>query len=157
MTCNWRHPMGVGHPIASCTRCNYGKLHVSFAKETYKRDYILQKWPIIWRSLLNHESSCLVYLLLEICTGWRRPIGCLKLQVIFRKRASNYRALLRKMTCDDKASHGPSPPCIRHVPVSGCVCLHIRTSSTGWRGCVRCLKLHVSFRQRDTNHRALLR
>jgi len=31
-------------------------------------------------------------------TGWRRPIGCLKLQVIFRKRATNYRALLRKMT-----------------------------------------------------------
>jgi len=26
-------------------------------------------------------------------TGWRRPIGCLKLQVIFRKRATNYRAL----------------------------------------------------------------
>jgi len=31
-------------------------------------------------------------------TRWRRPIGCLKLQVIFRKRAANYRALLRKMT-----------------------------------------------------------
>ena len=28
-----------------------------------------------------------------ICTGWRRPIGCLKLRVIFRKRATNYRAL----------------------------------------------------------------
>ena len=30
--------------------------------------------------------------------GWRRPIGCLKLQLIFRKRATDYRALLRKMT-----------------------------------------------------------
>ena len=29
--------------------------------------------------------------------GWRRPIGCLKLQVIFRKRATNYSALLQKM------------------------------------------------------------
>jgi len=29
-------------------------------------------------------------------TGWRRHIGCLKLQVIFRKRATNYRALLQK-------------------------------------------------------------
>ena len=28
------------------------KLHVSFAKETYKRDYILQKRPTILRSLL---------------------------------------------------------------------------------------------------------
>ena len=32
-------------------------------------------------------------------TGWRRPIGCLKLQVIFRKRATIYRVVLRKMTC----------------------------------------------------------
>jgi len=37
-------------------------------------------------------------------TGWRRPIGCLMLQVIFRKRATNYRALLRKTTWKDKAS-----------------------------------------------------
>jgi len=32
------------------------------------------------------------------CTGWRRPIGRLKVQVILRKRAINYRALLWKMT-----------------------------------------------------------
>jgi len=37
-----------------------------------------------------------------------RPIGCLKLQVIVRKRAANYRALLRKMTCKDKASYASS-------------------------------------------------
>jgi len=30
--------------------------------------------------------------------GWRRPIGCLELQVIFCKRATNYRGILRKMT-----------------------------------------------------------
>ena len=34
-------------------------------------------------------------------TGWRRFIGCFKLQVIFRKRATNYRALLRKMNYED--------------------------------------------------------
>jgi len=44
-------------------------------------------------------------------TGWQRPIGCLKLPVIFRKRATNYRALLRKITYKDKASYGSSPPC----------------------------------------------
>jgi len=43
-------------------------------------------------------------------TGWRRLIGCLKLQVIFRKRVINYRALLRKMTYKDKAFYGSSPP-----------------------------------------------
>jgi len=45
-------------------------------------------------------------------TGWRRCIGWLNLHVIFRKRATNSRALLRKMTCKDKASYGSSPPCI---------------------------------------------
>jgi len=39
------------------------------------------------------------------CTGWRRLIGCLKLQVIFHKRATNCRARLRKMTYADKASY----------------------------------------------------
>jgi len=29
-------------------------------------------------------------------TGWRRPIGCLKLQVIFRKRAIHYRSFSGK-------------------------------------------------------------
>jgi len=44
-------------------------------------------------------------------TGWQRPIGCLNLQVNFRKKAINYRALLRKITYKDKASYGSSPPC----------------------------------------------
>jgi len=48
-------------------------------------------------------------------TGWRRPIGCLKLQVIFRKRTTNSRALLRKVTYEDKASYDSTPPCIIHT------------------------------------------
>jgi len=44
-------------------------------------------------------------------TGWRRPIGRLKLQVIVRKRATNYRALLRNMTRKDRASYGSLPSC----------------------------------------------
>jgi len=51
----------------------------------------------------------------HIRTGWRRPIGCLRLQVIYRKRATNYRAVLRKMTCKDKASYDSTPPCISHT------------------------------------------
>ena len=50
------------------------------------------------------------YLISEPHSGWQRPIGCLKLYVFFRKRATKYRALLRKMTCKDKASYGSSPP-----------------------------------------------
>ena len=45
-------------------------------------------------------------------TGWRRLIGSPKLQIIFHKRATKYRALLRKMTYKDKRSYESSPPCI---------------------------------------------
>jgi len=49
------------------------------------------------------------YILICICkcrrTQWRRCIGCLKLQVSFRKRATHYKALLREMTCKNKAFH----------------------------------------------------
>ena len=48
-------------------------------------------------------------------TGWRRPIGCLKLHFIFCKRATNYRALLRKMTYEDKAAYDSTPPCTVRV------------------------------------------
>ena len=47
----------------------------------------------------------------SLYTGRRKLIGCLKFQVIFRKRATNYRALLRKMTCNDKTSYDSTPPC----------------------------------------------
>ena len=42
---------------------------------------------------------------------WRILIGCLQLQVIFRKRVTNYRARLRKMTYKNKASYGSWSPC----------------------------------------------
>ena len=50
------------------------------------------------------------YSIIQHHTGWSRPIRCLKLQIIFRKRATNYRARLRKMTYRDKASRDSSPP-----------------------------------------------
>ena len=42
---------------------------------------------------------------------WRRLIGSLKLQVIFCKRVTNYTALLRKTTSENKASYDLTPPC----------------------------------------------
>jgi len=45
-------------------------------------------------------------LICNMHTGWPRLIGCLKLQIIFCKRATDYKALLRKMTYKDKASMG---------------------------------------------------
>jgi len=44
-------------------------------------------------------------------TGWRRCIGCLKLLISFHQRATNYGALLRKMTYTIKTSYRSSPPC----------------------------------------------
>ena len=46
-------------------------------------------------------------------TEWRRLRGCLEFQVIFRKRATNYKVLWRKMTYEDKAPYDSTPPCIR--------------------------------------------
>jgi len=44
-------------------------------------------------------------------TGWRSLIGSPKSQIIFHKRATKYRSLLRKMTYKDKGSYESSPPC----------------------------------------------
>jgi hypothetical protein len=46
-------------------------------------------------------------------TGWRRPVGCFKLQVIFHKRATNYRVLLQKMT-RRAAARRSAPTLLRH-------------------------------------------
>jgi len=69
--------------------------------------------------VFNHSARC--------ATGWRRLIGCLKLQVVFRKRATNYRALLRKLTYEDKASYGSTPPCSSTICICTCVyiCIYI--------------------------------
>jgi len=47
--------------------------------------------------------------------GTHRLIGCLQLQVIFRERATIYRALLREMTYEDKAPYDPTPPCTHRL------------------------------------------
>ena len=67
------------------------------------------RWCFMCSSLYVH-FFVFMYVSMEI-TGWRRPIGCLKLRVIFCTRAMNYRAISRKMTTKDKAIYGSSPPC----------------------------------------------
>ena len=49
-----------------------------------------------------------VYIQQLISWCWQRCIGCLKMQVSFGKRATNHRALLRKITYKDKASPASS-------------------------------------------------
>jgi len=45
-------------------------------------------------------------------TGWPRPTGCLMSWVAFHPSATNYRAILQKITHNDKASYASLPPCI---------------------------------------------
>ena len=61
------------------------EVHLSSLLHTY---HVTVTWLI-------HVNITPLYIS-SIGTGWRRPIGCLKLQVIFCKRATNYRALLRR-------------------------------------------------------------
>jgi len=56
-------------------------------------------------------------------TGWRRLIGSPKLQIIFHKRATKYRSLLRKMTYKDKGSYESSPPCTQGACRLQCISL----------------------------------
>ena len=91
-----------------------------------------QKSPIINGSFpKNHLQLNASHWSSPRCTGWRRPIGCLKLQVIFHKRATNYKALLRKMTYKDKAYYDSTPPfnndgnLVIHVSICKWVISHI--------------------------------
>ena len=107
-----------------------------------------------------------------VCTGWRRLIGSPKLQIIFHKRATKYRALLRKMTYKDKGSYESSPPCSEsllktssfvmlcnedpykrdsrgsrvRVPTQTCVshASHMRTSHSGTHECITLTHIHAS-------------
>ena len=66
---------------------------------------------ITWRIHIWHARIWRIGTCVQWPTKWQRPIGCLKLQVIFRERDTNYRALLRKMTNEDKASDDSTLPC----------------------------------------------
>ena len=70
-------------------------LQVSFAKEPYKRGYILQKRPIILKSLLHVATPQNPHRSLHDM-GWLRLVGSLKLQVTFAKEPYKRDAILQK-------------------------------------------------------------
>ena len=75
--------------------------------------------------------------------GWPRPIECLKLQVIFSKRATKYRALLRKMTYQDKASYDSTPPSKR-VYIIQRICCHTDYTDYTVIQIIRYTNMHAS-------------
>jgi len=66
--------------------------------------YIWNVWH--WNAYVHTFDHCNEF----FDIWWRRPIGCLKSQIVFHKRTTDYRALVWKMTNTDKASHASSPP-----------------------------------------------
>ena len=73
---------------------------------------VLNRRPVVRDdsvTLHQIEPGNSIRIIEQLSTGWRRPIGCLKLQVISGKRVTNHRGFLREMTCKDKASYGSSP------------------------------------------------
>ena len=59
--------------------------------------------PLKWVEILQIQVKA-SYGSVPPCTGWPRPIGSPKLHIIFHKKATKYRSLLRKMTYKDKRS-----------------------------------------------------
>jgi len=83
------------------------------AQRVNPRFSLLAVSTVFFTLLMSDILDELKHLVLaQFCTWWRRPIGCLKLQVIFCNRATNYRALLREMYYKNTASYGSSPPFI---------------------------------------------
>jgi len=76
-------------------------------KEPTNRSHPICK--ILESQLYIYVVYIISYYVNNMSTGWRKLIGCRKLQVIFHKRATNNRALLRKITYKNKASYGSSP------------------------------------------------
>jgi len=97
----------------------------------------------IWVSWFDGFRGCAMFS--GICrTRWQRLIGCLKLQVVFHKRATNYRALLRKMKHKDKASYESSPHCNDHHNAPPLIYLD-PTAKTHW--CYRAHKMTPTRKQ----------
>ena len=96
------------HTATHCNTLQHTATHCNTLQHTATHNWrhFAKPWLAATASLLRNPR-------VPACdTGWRRLIGCLKLHVIFRKRATNYRALLRKMTEEDQASCDSTPPCI---------------------------------------------
>ena len=93
------------HPLCVCV-CIYVHMRACVRARVHLRVRVYT-----CRSFTHSVTLKKKHIVLGFHTGWRRLTGCCKLKVIFCKRATNSRALLRKMTCKDKASYDSTPPC----------------------------------------------
>jgi len=66
------------------------------------------------RDTILHMRDAMLHNSDMMYKGWQKCTGCRRSQVMFRKRATNHRALVRKMTYRDKASYVSSKLCIHN-------------------------------------------
>jgi len=92
-----------------------------FVQDPYfRRDLSAAKFTSNTHEIMPHDALSFRKIFITVstkdATGRRRLIGSSKLQIIFHKRATEYRSLLRKMTYRDKGSYESSPPCTPLTP-----------------------------------------
>jgi len=85
-------PKGETRPIFTCDTMNF-TCDVNGVCERHAPNRFFFLCEILTCPVNAHHGICTWC---ALSTRRRRGIGCLKLQVIFRRRATNYRALLRK-------------------------------------------------------------
>jgi len=83
-------------------------------REKKRENGVSEMWQAIPKYNRTLSQYREIYHNIENSTRWRRLVGSPKLQIIFHKRATKYRSLLRKMTFQHKGSY---PMSLRH-PVS---------------------------------------
>jgi len=88
--------------------------------------YVYQTHICIWA--IKWVVSCALISHITCIAGWRRLIGCLKLQVNFRKTSTNYRVFMRKMTYEDEASYDSTPLCTESYHTNEWVMPHMNES-----------------------------
>jgi len=100
------HCNTLQHSATYCSTLQHTATHGNTLQHTATQLTLSQKLAVQSNDTLSKVD-------LSWSTGWWRCLGNLKMQVSFRKRATNYRALWRTMTYQDKASCPSSPPCIK--------------------------------------------
>ena len=135
--CGRKWPMKIRHPMTLRHSVEFlkGQLYFNFLSKIEQQTDFWKKLfgqfffrhtngrPCInkmtWRRALcagNSQKSSLLPLStgnLQLTKKQFQKVGKVqtKLQIIFHKRATKYRSLLRKLTCKDKGSYESSPPC----------------------------------------------
>jgi len=110
-------------------RETYQILHLSYACFFFCACVGTKKFGGRFFLLHVAETKKVLLKLLAVGIGSARVlIGSPKLQIIFHKRATKYRSLLRKMTYTDKGSYESSTPCsarvLIHKRVNVCICIY---------------------------------